>query len=245
MQITRNPLRGQETEVHEQLKRKYLDSLKNGEKETHITINGRKFRIDVLDKQNNVAYEIQRHNFGKGFYDKIKMLMSQLCVIIVHPVVIRQKVTRMNNGDIIGVSYINRTKFADYYSLFEKLVSFRTDFVPERIGFDILLIKEHVKKEFAGIWNKSKRPRYRMTQRGLMTIEDRIEIRQKSDLYSFLPKGLPKVFTNLNIRERLEIQGGEKRKKRIAGCITYSLCNLGLIEQVGKKGRAHQFMISK
>ncbi|MFX0086276.1 MAG: hypothetical protein ACFFAU_11390, partial [Candidatus Hodarchaeota archaeon] len=242
---TRNPLRGQETEVHEQLKKIYLNSLIFGEKEAYIKIKGRKFRVDVLDRQNNIAYEIQRHNFGKGFYDKIKILVSQLNIIIVHPIVIRQKVTRMKNGNIIGVSYINKSKYTDYYSLFEKLVSFRTVFVPQKIGFDVLLIKEHVKKEFAGIWSNSRRPRYRMTQRELMSIEESTEIRQKSDLYSFLPKGLPEVFTNRNISERLEIPGGNKRKRRIAGCITYSLSNLGLIELVGKKGRANQFIISK
>jgi hypothetical protein len=245
MEIMRNPLRGQETEVHEQLKSIYLNSLRFGDKEVQTTINGRKFRIDVLDKQRNLAYEIQRHNFGKGFYDKIELLTSQLSVIIVHPIVIRRKVTRRNNGKIIGVSYINRTKYADFYSLFEKLVSFRTIFVPEKIGFDILLIKEHVKKEFAGVWKKSKRPRYRMTQRELIRIEDTRKIRQKSDLYSFLPKGLPEVFTNRNISEKLEIQGGDKRRNRIAGCITYSMCNLGLLEQVRARGRAHQFVFSK
>ncbi len=245
MKITRNPLRGQETELHEQLKKIYLNSLIFGEKEVLIKINGRKFWVDVLDRQNNVAYEIQRYNFGKGFYDKIKMLVNQLNVIIVHPIVIRQKVTRMKNGNIVGVSYINKTKFTDYYSFFEKLVSFRTTFEPQKIGFDLLLIKEHVKKEFAGIWSKSKRPRYLMTQRELISIEENTEIRQKSDLYSFLPEHLPEVFTNQNISERLEIQGGDKRKRRIAGCITYSMRNLGLIEQVGTKGRAHQFIISK
>jgi len=245
MQRNKNPLRGQETKVHQQLKKLYLDSLILGEEEVITEIDNRKFRIDVFDKLEKKAYEIQRHNFGKGFYDKIELLTRKMRVIIVHPIVIKQKITRMKNGNIIGTSYINKTKKADFYSLFEKLVSFRTSFIPEKLGFDVLLIREHVKKEFIGRWKKSNRPRYKMIQRELINIENSINIRKKADLLTFLPENLPKVFTNRNISDQLEIQGNERRKSRIAGWMTYSLCNLGLLSQVGKKGRAHLFKIQK
>ncbi len=245
MQKNKNPLRGQETRVHQQLKKLYLDSLILGEQEVIIEIDNRKFRIDVFDKLEKKAYEIQRHNFGKGFYDKIELLTRKMRVIIVHPIVIKQKITRMKNGNIIGTSYINKTKKADFYSLFEKLVSFRTSFIPEKLGFDVLLIREHVKKEFIGRWKKSNRPRYKMIQRELINIENSINIRKKADFLTFLPENLPKVFTNRNISDQLEIQGNERRKSRIAGWMTYSLCNLGLLSQVGKKGRAHLFKILK
>jgi len=245
MQRNKNPLRGQETKVHQQIKKLYLDSVIQGEQEVITEIDNRKFRIDVFDKLEKKAYEIQRHNFGKGFYDKIELLTRKMRVIIVHPIVIKQKITRMKNGNIIGTSYINKTKKADFYSLFEKLVSFRTSFIPGKLGFDVLLIREHVKKEFIGRWKKSNRPRYKMIQRELINIENSINIRKKADLLAFLPKNLPKVFTNRNIIDQLEIQGNESRKFRIAGWMTYSLCNLGLLSQVGKKGRAHLFKISK
>lgn len=247
MQRIKNPLRGQETKIHQQLKKLYLDSVIQGEQEVLTEIDNRKFRIDVFDTLNNRAFEIQRHNFGKGFYDKIELLTQKLKmkVIIVHPIVIKQKITRMKNGNIIGTSYINKTKKADFYSLFEKLVSFRTSFIPGKLGFDVLLIREHVKKEFIGRWKKSNRPRYKMIQRELISIENSINIRKKADLLTFLPENLPKVFTNRNISDQLEIQGNKRRKSRIAGWMTYSLCNLGLLSQVGKKGRAHLFKIPK
>lgn len=100
-------------------------------------------------------------------------------------------------------------------------------------------------KEFAGVWPRSGRPRYRVTQRNLLSIEKTLEIRKESDFLDFLPKGIPDVFMNRDIITRLEINGNERRKQRIAGCLTYSLCNLGLITKVGKKKRAHQFVISK
>lgn len=247
MQRIKNPLRGQETKVHQQLKKLYLKSIIQGEQEVITEIDNRKFRIDVFDTLNNRAFEIQRNNFGKGFYDKIEKLITQMRVVIVHPIVIKQKITRKKDGSVIGTSYINKSNRADFYSLFEKLVFFKTIFVPEKMGFDLLLIREHVRKEFAGL-TKSNRPRYRMTQRELISIEKTLKIRKKSDFSTlFLPKELlnNEPFTNQDIVKRLEIQGGEKRKYRIAGWMTYSLCNLGLLSQVGKKGRAHLFEIPK
>ncbi len=236
---------GSITNVHEQLKGIYLKSHLHGETEANVKINERRFRIDILDRQENMSIEIQRHNFGKGFYDKIEKLISQMRVIIVHPIVIKQKITRKKDGSVIGTSYINKTNRADFYSLFERLVSFKTKFIPEKIHFDVLLIREHVLKEFAGVWPRSGRSRYRVTQRNLMSIENTLEIRKESDFLDFLPKGIPDVFMNKDIITRLKVNGNERRKHRIAGCLTYSLCNLGIITQVGKKRNAHQFVISK
>ena len=236
---------GSITNIHEQLKGIYLKSHLHGETEANVKIDEKKFRIDILDKQENMSIEIQRHNFGKGFYDKIEKLITKMRVIIVHPVVIKQKITRKKDGKDIGTSYINKTNRADFYSLFERLVSFKTKFIPEKIHFDVLLIREHVLKEFAGVWPRSGRPRYRVTQRNLMSIEEKLEIRKESDFLDFLPKGIPDVFINKDIITRLKINGNERRKQRIAGCLTYSLCNLGLITKVGMKRRAHQFVISK
>lgn len=233
------------TNVHEQLKGIYLKSLLHGETEANVKIGGRRFRLDILDKQEKISIEIQRHNFGKGFYDKIEKLITQMRVFIVHPIVIKQKITRKKDGSVIGTSYINKTNRADFYSLFERLVSFKTTFISEKMHFDVLLIREHVLKEFAGIWPRSNRSRYRVIQRELMSIEETLEIRKESDFLDFLPKEMPDVFTNKDIITKLKINGNEKRKQRIAGCLTYSLCNLGLIKQVGKKRNAHQFKISK
>jgi len=57
-------------------------------------------------------------------------------IVIVHPIVLTQKVTRMNQGKIVGVSYYN--KQGTLYSLFEKLVHFKTEFVPQRMEFNVL-----------------------------------------------------------------------------------------------------------
>jgi hypothetical protein len=210
MRKTKYNSSGSITNVHEQLKGIYLKSFLHGETEVNITMDGRRFRIDILDKRENISIEVQRHNFGKGFYDKIEKLITQMRVLIVHPIVIKQKITRKKNGSVIGTSYINKTNRADFYSLFERLVSFKTKFIPYKMHFDVLLIREHVSKEFAGVWPRSNRSRYRVTQRDLMSIEDTLEIRKESDFLDFLPKEIPDVFTNKDIITKLEINGNER-----------------------------------
>jgi hypothetical protein len=214
-----------------------------GTEEAPLQINGNTYRIDVLDKQKATAYEIHRSNFGMRFSEKIRELIqsTKMKIVIIHPIVLRQKITRMKQGEILSVSHIN--KFGDIYSFFEKLVYFKTEFVPTRMEFEVLSIKEHLVKECIGYWRRSGRRRYQTVQRDLITIQDTQQFQKRADFANLLPKGLPPVFTNQELAEKLNIQGGIRRKKRIPGCMTYSLCRLGILRQVGKRGRAHEFTL--
>ncbi len=233
-----------QTWLHQKLKSRYLsEASASAEEEVALQIKGKKYRIDVLDEQGMTAYEIQRSNFGKKFSDKIKglLLLPKMKIIIVHPVVLTQKVTRMNQGDIISVSYVN--KRGDIYSFFEKLVYFKTEF-NERMEFIVVFIKEHVLKEFVGFWGRSGRPKYQIVQRDLISIQETKNFCTRLDFIDLLPESLPRVFTNRELAERLKIQGGKRRKRRIPGCMTYSLCKLGILSRVGTRGRgAHEFTV--
>lgn len=214
-----------------------------GSEEVSTQINGRKYRFDILDELGTTVYEIHRSNFGGRFSDKIKnvLYLPEIKVVIVHPVVLTQKVTRMNNGEIIGISYVN--KRGDIYTFFEKLVRIKTEFIPERMEFEVLFIKEHVFKEFVGFWGRSGRRKYKTVQRDLLSVQNTKQFLKRSDFIALLPKSLPDVFTNRDLTEKLTIQGGERRKRRISGCLTYSLCKLGILSRVGTRGRAHEFSI--
>lgn len=231
-----------QTWIHQKLKNHYLIKV-GGIEEAIVQINGRKYRIDVLDKERTTAFEIHRSNFGARFSEKIKGLLqfSELKIVIVYPVVLTQKVTRMNQGSTIGISYYN--KQGDIYALFEKLVYFKTEFIPQRMEFDVIFIKEHVLKEFVGFWGRSLRRRYKTVQRDLISIQKTKKFRTKTDFIQVLPFGLPSIFTNQDLAKRLELQGSTRRTHRIPGRITYALCKLGILSRVGTRGRAHEFSI--
>lgn len=231
-----------QTWLHQKLKNLYLMKV-GGTEETVLHANGRKYRVDILNEEHRTAFEIHRSNFGGRFSEKIKQLiqLTDLKIVIVHPIVVNQKVTRMTQGKTIGISHYN--KGGDIYTLFEKLVFFKLKFIPQRMDFDILFIKEHVLKESIGFWRSSMRRRYKIVQRDLLSVHKTKKFLSKKDFIHILPKGLPDTFTNRDIASGLEIQGGLRRIRRISGCLTYSLCRLGILRRVGSRGRAHEFSI--
>lgn len=232
-----------QTWLHQKLKNYYLDEV-GGTEEAIVPINERKYRIDVLDKEKTTIYEIHRSNFGGKFSEKVKDLLnlSKLKTVIVHPIVLKQKVTRfIRDSNTVRVSYYD--KRGDIYTLFEKLVFFKVKFIPNRMRFDILFIEEHVLKESVGFWRRSKRRKYKIVQRDLLNVQEIRKFSTRNDFIKVLPENLPDIFTNHDLAERLEIQGGTRRARRIPGCITYSLCKLGILKRVGTRGRAHEFTI--
>ncbi|MFX0051134.1 MAG: hypothetical protein ACFE8U_07550 [Candidatus Hermodarchaeota archaeon] len=241
MKLLKDQFQKNQTWLHQKLKKLYKTKV-GGTEEVPLQINGNTYRIDVLDRQKTTAYEIHRLNFGMRFSEKIRELiqLTKMKIVIIHPVVLKQKITRMKQGDFLSVSHIN--KFGDIYSFFEKLVYFKTEFVPTRMEFEVLFIKEHVVKECVGYWRSGRR-KYQIVQRDLITIQETKQFRKRADFVNLLPIGLPPVFTNQELAEKLSIQGGIRRKNRIPGCLTYSLCRLGILRRVGKRGRAHEFTI--
>jgi hypothetical protein len=213
-----------------------------GIEEVEIIINGRNFRLDILDEKRKTIYEIQR-SFGKTFSNKVDMLLefSEMRIVIVHPIVLSQKVTRMKQTEVIHTSYIN--KHTDIYSLFDTLVNFNVEFINDRMEINIPFVKEHLLKEFIGTWGKTNRRRYRTIQRDLISVEKTTRLKTRDDFLDLLPKELPNAFTNRELAEILNLTGSTRRVKRIPGRMTYSLCRLGILKRVGIRGRAHEFII--
>jgi hypothetical protein len=234
-------LQANQTWLHQKLKTFY--SAENAAKqEVTVEADGRRYRIDVLNEQTSIAYEIQLSNFGKQFSDKVKRLLgAHIKVIIVYPIPIKEQITWLNKGEISRSRIV--TKRNDTYSLFDELVHFKAKFLPDQIGFDVLLTEEAIWKEFIGFRGRTRRPRYRQIQRDLLRVRETHQFRKRADFINLLPDSLPPIFTNRDLAEKLVIQGGERRRRRIVGRMTYSLCSLGILSRVGKKKRAHEFAI--
>ncbi|MHA1236337.1 MAG: hypothetical protein ACTSQ9_01605, partial [Candidatus Hodarchaeales archaeon] len=101
--INPNP-KGNETIIHHKLKLLYCTK-ENIKSESIIKINNQKFRIDVLNEDQGIIYEIQRAGFGGRFSKKIQTLLdsTEYVIRIVHPILYKQKISRMKTGERLSV----------------------------------------------------------------------------------------------------------------------------------------------
>jgi hypothetical protein len=228
---------GNQTRLHQALKELHARAT-GGETEVDVRVGGKKYRIDVLDRVTSDAYEIQLEQFGKAFYPKIQALSSQYNVIIIHPVPVVQHVTTWEHG-LASQHVVHKRQ--DFHSIFERLVSFRAPDIIGKIQVRVLLVEERVTRRHAGF--RGKRPCYEVLERDLVRIVGERTFSSPGKFLAMLPSGLPGEFTNNDVATLLDIKGGMTRKKKIAGCMTYSFCQLGLARRAGKQGNAHVFSI--
>ena len=212
--------------------------------ESIIKVNNQKFRIDVLNEGQGIIYEIQRASFGGRFSKKIQTLLdsTKYTIRIVHPILYKQKTSRMRANERLSVSYRNFN--STVLHLFDHLVFFKIPY-QDRLEFDILLVNEHITKEFSGYTKTSHRRKYRTIARDLVEIVERFEIRSKNDFLNILPSDLPNKFTNQDLASRLSFKNATHRNYRLTSKITYSLCQLGILKRVGKKRNAFLFQVAE
>ncbi len=234
--------KGNETILHHKLKLPYCTS-KNIKFESIIQVNNKKFRIDVLNEERGIIYEIQRASFGGRFSKKIQFLLDSTNYIIriVHPILYKQKTSRMRVDERLSVSYRNFN--SSILHLFDQLVHFKILY-QKRLEFDVLLVNEHITKEFVGYTRRSHRRRYETKKRDLIEIVETYKIRSKVDFLKILPSDLPDQFTNQDLAHKLTFKNITRRNYQLPGKITYSLCQLGILKRVGKKGNAFVFQIA-
>lgn len=232
-------VKSNESSLHQTLKLLYQTD-ETIQKEVSLSVNGKKFRLDLLDEKNNIIYEVQRTSFGGRFSQKIQTLLdsTNYRIRIIHPIVYRQKVTRLKQQEQLSVSYRNYK--TNIYHFFENLVRFKVPY-HYRLEFDILLIYEHKIKEFVGFLKRSGRRRFQTVSRDLIEIIKTVEIRTTKDFFDLLPEELPHKFTNRDLARSMHLDSTKRRSTRIPGLISYSLCQLGLLKRVGKQGNAHIF----
>ena len=239
--VKSTPPKGTETIIHQKLKSLYCTG-ENIKSESIIQINNQKFRIDVLNDDQGIIYEIQRASFGGRFSKKIQTLLdsTEYVIRIVHPILYKQKISRMKAGERLSVSYRNLN--STVLHLFDQLVYFKVLY-QNRLEFDILLIYEHLTKELAGYTKRSHRRKFRTEIRDLIKIIDRYEIRDGNDFLNILPSDLPEQFTNQDLASKMTFKNKTRRNYQLPGKITYSLCQLGLLKRVGKKKNAFLFQV--
>ena len=199
--------------------------------EFEIRVDG--FIVDIL--RGDSVVEIQTHHFY-AMRRKLARLVEQRPVRLVHPIALERWIVRSEpDGAPVGRRKSPRRGAASH--IFSELVSFPTLLSHPNFTLDVLLIREEeLRCRQAPVLRRRWRPReWRVTDRRLLEVVDRLALTCPADCAALLPVGLPQPFT---ARELATALG---QPARIAQQMAYCLREMQAIRLVGKRGNAHEY----
>lgn len=209
-----------ETTLHRQLKELYCPD------ETFQEVVLGRYRIDAI--RGDQLIEVQCASLG-AIRDKIRQLTKSHDVLIVKPIAQRTFLIKRKYSKIVSKRYSPKRK--TIYNLFEDLVHFVTVFPHPRLTLEIPLVEleEHRRPAKKKRW---KRKDYRVEDRMLREVHDRITIQTTADLAAMLPETLPDQFTTADLAKHTEIP------RWLAQKMAYCLRETQTTTILGKKGNS-------
>lgn len=209
-----------ETTLHQQLKAVYCDDPDRRE----VVVDG--YRIDaVVDGE---LIEVQQAGLA-AIRDKVRDLLGSHRVRVVKPLCARKVlIRRKRRGGKIDSTRVS-PKHATRLDLFDELVHFCTVFPHPRLTLEVLLTEQEEHR--VGMRKRRWRDKgYRVEDRHLVAIVDRLTLRTKADLRAMLPADLPQPFSTADIAARAGIP------RWLAQKAAYCLRQTGTATLEGKNG---------
>ncbi len=214
-----------ETELHAALKALYTEP---GDR-LEARVDG--YVIDLL--RGETAIEFQTHNFH-AIRPKLLRLVERRPVRLVHPVALERWIVRQDaaGGAVLGRRKSPRRGHAAH--LFLELVSLPALLAHPNFELELLLIRE---EELRCPQAPKRRGRWRpkdwaVVGRRLLEVVERRRLVSPADCLAFLPPDLPQPFTNRELARALG------QPAYVAEKMTYCLRQLGVLSEVGRRGRA-------
>jgi len=217
-----------QTSLHESIKQWYS---KPGD-QLEVWVDG--YIIDIVSGE--LLIEVQTGNFS-SIKGKIRDLIRNHLVRVVHPVVINKWIIRLDsNGE--KISQRKSPKKGRLEEIFLELVYIPHIWRSPNLSLEVLLIyaEELLIDDGKGSW---RRKYWSVHDRRLLKIIDKKIFRRTTDFLGLLSENLPKNFTSNNIAETSGINLNIARK------MAYTLRKMGLIEDIGKQDRATLYTLSK
>ena len=215
-----------ENTLHAELKEIYR--LEGGKAEQWV--NG--YLIDVV--RDDLLIEIQTQQF-QALKKKLSDLLDLFPLRVVHPIA-KEKIIHLRSidGSIIHCRKSNKTgKLED---LFAELVYIARWVKHPNFSMEVLITSEEEERTQDGL-GSWRRKGVSIRDRRLIRIQERHLICKPEDYLQFIPSEISTPFTNGQLAERLSIP------RRLATKMTYTLVQIGLIEQVGKNGRSYSYQV--
>ncbi|NOX53089.1 MAG: hypothetical protein GXP27_01345 [Planctomycetes bacterium] len=218
-----------ETTLHRQLKQHYGGS--GGLQE--VTIDG--YRIDAV--QDGWLIEIQTGTLA-GIRNKVRRLLDNYSVLVVKPLVVRKYLIRWNRpgGRVVSSRY--SPSRGHLYDVFEDLVHMVEVFPHPNLALEIVLTEQEEHRVPA----PRRRKGYRVQDRLLREITDRVRLETAADLVALLPRPLCQLASQEPVTT-LEIAREMAIPRWLAQKVGYCLRRTGAARVVGKKGNALLYRI--
>ncbi len=191
------------------------------------------FVIDIIRGERLI--EIQTHNFG-ALKRKLAHFLPQRSVHIVYPVPQLKWIVRLSADEEIVLSRRRSPKKGRVEDIFNELVRIPFVFQSSNFSVEVLLVEaeEWWLDDKKGSW---RRKGWSIYDHQLIEVKHAHHFSSAEQLLTLLPP-VPEVFTSADVAT------SGKLKRRLAQRMLYCFKALGLIIEMGKRGRAICYTIS-
>jgi hypothetical protein len=217
----------QENSLHASLKSWYAQP---GD-QLEIVVDG--YVIDLV--RGDLLVEIQTANFS-AIKRKLGKLLDNHPVRLVYPISTEKWILRIAGDGIAILGRRKSPKRGQLIDLFQELVRIPKLVQHPNFTLEVIFIREEVvwREDGRGSWRRKGRS---IADRRLMEVRSRMLFTTPDDFRRLVPGDLPSVFT---VRDLAKASAQPRYK---AGKMAYCLREMGIIELVGKRGRALAYRV--
>jgi hypothetical protein len=193
---------------------------------TEAAVDG--YFVDIL--RGALLIEIQTAGFA-SIKGKLAALVDRHRLRLVYPIAREKWIVKVGDDLITPISRRRSPRRGSVEDIFAELVSFPELVAHPNFALEVLFIREEeVRRQEAGrAW---RRRGWVTHKRRLVEVVGRRLFESPAELGEVLPPGLPQPFTTANLA------GALGRGRRQAQRMAYCLREIGVLEAVGKQGRA-------
>lgn len=216
-----------ERHLHASVKRLYAQP---GDRE-EVPVDG--YVIDLV--RGDLLIEVQTRGFA-GMKPKVKALLAHGHRLrVVHPIAVNRWIVNVDPEATVLTRRLS-PRHGAIVDIASELITFPELLAQPNFEIEVLLTAEEEYRHLVPgtCW---RRKGWSVIERRLVEILDRVELARPADLAQLLPAAVPARFTTAELALALG------RPRRVAQHLAYCLAKCGLIEAVGKRGRAIEYRL--
>lgn len=180
------------------------------------------FVVDIV--RDDVLIEIQTRGFS-AMRRKFDRLLDEHPIRLVHPIAAEKWIRKLDESGI-EVSRRRSPKRGIAADVCAELVSFPSLLSHPHFTLEVLLVQEEeVRRPDAGSWRRNG---WKVVERRLIGIQERVELSEPEHLLRFLPAELPTPFTTA------DVAAGLGRSRHLAQEVAYCLREAGVLAVTGR-----------